>query len=302
VHFVDPVIDRDFPDPGTLRVGDTYYAYATNVEGTNVQVARSTDLVRWALLPDALPALPGWAHPGFTWAPEVTTTANGRSYVLYFAARDRDSGRQAIGAATSRTPEGPFTPAGGRPFICQDGQGGAIDPSTFVDDHGARYLLWKNDGNACGLDTWIYLQQVSGDGLTLEGAPVRLLRGDLAWEGSLVEAPTLWRRGGRYYLFYSANEYATKRYAVGYAVAEAPWGPYRKAGEPLLATSTEHGPVIGPGGQDIAVGPDGRTWLLYHAWDPRTVAYRSLHLDELVWERHGPRVHGPHRIPQLAPC
>src|SRR5690349_2727553 len=29
-QFANPVIRRDFPDPDVLKVGDTYYVYATN--------------------------------------------------------------------------------------------------------------------------------------------------------------------------------------------------------------------------------------------------------------------------------
>ena len=39
-----PVIDQDFPDPDVLEVDGTYYAYATNGNARNVQVATSTDL------------------------------------------------------------------------------------------------------------------------------------------------------------------------------------------------------------------------------------------------------------------
>jgi hypothetical protein len=49
-------------------------------------------------------------------------------------------GTQCIGAATSAAPEGPFEPVGSEPFICQVGQGGPIDPGTFVDDDGTRYI------------------------------------------------------------------------------------------------------------------------------------------------------------------
>lgn len=300
-QFANPVIDQDFPDPDTLRVGDTYYVYATNARGVNVNVARSRDLVRWELLADALPALPGWARPGFTWAPEVTATVDGQGYVMYFTARHAASGRQCIGAATSRSPAGPFRAAGETPLICQVEEGGSIDASSFVDDDGSRYILWKNDGNCCGMDTWIYIQGLSDDGLSLQGTPARLIRGDEAWEGFLVEAPTLWKYQGKYYLFYSANRYVGQQYAVGYAVAEIPLGTYRKPAGPLLVTSIQHGPVIGPGGQDVVLAKDGRTWLLYHAWDPVTVGYRGLYLDELVWDGATPSVKGPHRTPQPVP-
>ena len=64
--YVNPVIDRDFPDPAVLRAPDGwFYAYATQSESNgrmlNIQVARSRDLVQWALLGDALPGKPRWA-------------------------------------------------------------------------------------------------------------------------------------------------------------------------------------------------------------------------------------------------
>jgi len=43
--FRNPVYDRDFPDPFVLKVGDTYYAYATNGDGKQVQTLTSKDLV-----------------------------------------------------------------------------------------------------------------------------------------------------------------------------------------------------------------------------------------------------------------
>jgi len=63
-----PVYPADFPDPFVLRVGATYYAFATNA-GANVPVLRSTDLVHWQPAGDALPVLARWAILGRTWAP-----------------------------------------------------------------------------------------------------------------------------------------------------------------------------------------------------------------------------------------
>lgn len=299
-QFTNPVIARDFADPDVLQVGDRYYAYATNASGANVQTATSSDLVRWERGRDALPVLPRWSRPGFTWAPEVAA-AEGGGYVLYFTARHVASGRQCIGAATSPAPEGPFRSEAAEPLICQLDQGGSIDASSFADEGGARYLLWKNDGNCCGYDTWIFIQRVSADGLALLGEPTRLIRPDQAWEGRLVEAPTLWERAGKYYLFYSANSYAGLDYAVGYAVADSPTGPFRKPGRaPLLATDRQTGAAFGPGGQDVVLDKDGEPWMLYHAWDA-TISYRHLLLDELVWEGDAPVVRGPDKGPQPVP-
>jgi beta-xylosidase len=200
--------------------------------------------------------------------------------------------------ATGDKPEGPFQPQGKQPLICQIEQGGDIDPSSFADDDGTRYLLWKNDGNCCGGQTWIYIQKISNDGLTLEGEPTRLITADQVWEGILVEAPTLWKHNDKYYLFYSANDYLTPRYAVGYAVADSVLGPYRKAKKPLLASSVKNR-VIGPGGQDIVLDKDGDPWIVYHSWEPGSI--RGMNIDPLRWEGDVPVVQGPNRVPEPVP-
>ena len=61
--YTNPVLDADFPDPAVILAPDGfYYAYATQTlrdgEWVNVQVARSSDLVHWQHLGDALPAKP----------------------------------------------------------------------------------------------------------------------------------------------------------------------------------------------------------------------------------------------------
>jgi beta-xylosidase len=299
--FVNPVLDQDFPDPDSLKVGDTYYAYATNTTNINIQAAKSTDLVHWQLLRDALPVLPAWAQPNNTWAPEVTTTADGKSYVMYFAAQMSGGKYECIGVATSAAPDGRFRSPATTPLICPQADGGAIDPASFTDSDGTRYLLWKNDGNCCGAHTWLWIQKIAADGLTLLDQPHQIIKEDLLWEGNVIEAPTLWKQGSKYYLFYSANAYNSINYAVGYAVADSILGPYTKAPEPLLKSRMDQRPiVVGPGGQDITVDKQGRTWMLYHTWDP-TVTYRNLNIDRLDWQGDTPVLAGPHKEPEPAP-
>ncbi len=297
--FTNPVLNRDFPDPDTLKVGDTYYAYATNAGSLNIQAAKSTDLVHWTLLHDALPALPKWAEGGNTWAPEVTVSADGKTYIMYFAARLAKQGFQCIGVATSDGPDKIFRPASDEPFICDTGEGGDIDPSSFVDEDGTRYVLWKNDGNCCGSSTWLYIQKVSDDGLKREGEPTQLIRQDQTWEGVVIEAPTLWKHNGKYYLFYSANDYKTLKYAVGVAQADTILGPYQKAADPFLATSLQKPPILGPGGQDIVLGPKGDPWMVFHTWDP-TVTFRNLNVSPLTWDGDKPVIHAT-RQPEPVP-
>jgi len=47
----------------------------------------------------------------------------------------------------------------------QINQGGSIDPSVFTDDDGKHWLLFKNDGNAVGQPTYIYICPLSKDAL-----------------------------------------------------------------------------------------------------------------------------------------
>jgi beta-xylosidase len=46
VHYQNPLMYDNFPDPGVMKVGTRYYAFATNGAGGNVQAAGSRDLVR----------------------------------------------------------------------------------------------------------------------------------------------------------------------------------------------------------------------------------------------------------------
>ena len=284
-----------------LEADGTYYAYGTNGEGGNVPTITSDDLVNWTTGKDAMPELGSWAYAGKTWAPEVVE-AGGR-YVLYYTANAADFGKQCIGRAVADAPDGPFVDDQKQPLVCQTDEGGSIDANPFRDEDGTLYLLWKNDGNCCGMDTYIYVQRLSADGLKLVGKPARLVKQDAGWEGSLVEAPTLWREGDDLFLFYSANDYASEYYAVGYATCEAPTGPCEDAPEnPILKTKCE---AAGPGHQTLIRDGDGDTWIVYHAWPPDAIGSvlpgRMLWIDRVTWQGGKPKVAGPTCGQQPAP-
>ena len=132
-----PVHAGDFPDPFVMRVGATFYAYATQTGADSVQRMQSPDTARWQGRGNALPVLPPWAEWGHTWAPSVLR--RGLTYVLYYTARDRASGRQCISRAVSLLPQGPYVDASLSPWLCQLDRGGSIDPYAYVDD-GVPYL------------------------------------------------------------------------------------------------------------------------------------------------------------------
>jgi arabinan endo-1,5-alpha-L-arabinosidase len=275
-------IDQDFPDPDVLEHEGTYFAYATNIPGTNVQLATSTDLESWEVTgEDALPALPEWSIPGKTWAPDVTEIRPGE-FVMYFTAASSDPALQCIGVATAQSPTGPFEPRGDEPLVCPGTSGGAIDASTFIDDDGTPFLLFKNDGNCCGLDTWLHIVELSPDGLELAGDPIELIKQDQEWEGTLIEAPTLVSRDGSYILFYSANDYGSDDYAIGFATADDVTGPFTKADGPFLSTDISDGRYRGPGGQDVVTRANGDDVLVFHSWNEAYV-YRGMNVVPISW-------------------
>lgn len=300
--FTNPVYDHNFPDPGVLLVDGVYHAYGTNDRSANVPLLTSTDLVNWTEAGDVLPRLGSWARPGDTWAPEAVRLAGG--VVLYYTARSVATGRQCIGRAVAATPAGPFHDPHPEPLVCQAEAGGSIDASPFRDGDGSLYLHWKNDGNAVGQPTHLYAQPLSADGLELTGEPVVLLTNTTAWHAHVIEAPQLHHHDGRYYLFYSANAYDSDAYAVGYAECDGPMGPCRDAPENPILTS---GPrAAGPGHCSVVTGPDGGTWMLYHAWRPDSIGSddpgRSMWLDRVTWDGGRPTVHGPTAGPQPVPA
>jgi beta-xylosidase len=312
------VYARDFPDPTVVSDGaGGFLALSTNsiygpydlplvptahtVCAPGPTCDASTLLTSWTRgnPTDALARPPAWQRNPYNpvllrnWAPAVHQYASG--WVLYFVAPD-PSGDQCIGAATSPTVAGPYQPVDAGPIECDFGGGGSIDPTVVVDPGGNPWLVWKNDGNCCQLPVQIHSQQLTPDGLALvSGTRADLIGVDQAWEdgsqgGSdpwkkVVEAPAMVQDGaGSYLLFYSANDYDSASYAIGYAVCAHVNGPCTKPHNgPLVGNSAV---AAGPGGEDTFVDASGQRWLVYHAWSPNAVGTqvngtRSMRLSRL---------------------
>lgn len=316
-----PVFETNFPDPYILPHDGGFLAYATNAEGgaSNVQMARSSDLVEWDFvrdgqaLHDAMPDLPPWAREGWTWAPEVVR--HGDHYLLYFTAKERSSGLQCVGVAQGADPMGPFTSDATEPLVCQRETGGTIDPNVFVDADGQRYLYFKNDGNHpdFALKTEIFVQPLSADGLALTGDPVALLTNDQPWEEHVIESPTMVRQGDEYVLFFSANHFGWEPdqrlspYAMGYARCEGPLGPCVDAPEnPVLYSYNDRkaGCLSGPGHQAVFEA-GGRQFIVFHAHIAtsgcrRTTRGRQMYVAPLLWRDGTPQI-GVSLRPQAGP-
>ncbi|SFP02870.1 Carbohydrate binding module (family 35) [Amycolatopsis arida] len=288
--FPTLAIDRDFPDPDILRVGDRYHGYATSGPAGRVPHASAPSPTGpWTVHGDALPTKPGWAGNGGFWAPDVSRRADG-TYLMYFTAPSQAAGRMCLGAAVADTPAGPFRAVGTGPLVCDAAEGGDIDPASFVDTDGRRYLLYKNDGNAIGRPTILWLQPVAADGITVTGVRRELLRNDRPEEAGVIEAPVLGRRPSHYVLFYSLGVYSGRGYQTSYAVSGSLTGPFTKAYRSLVTTDSVDGRVVGPGGADVVSGPHG-DHLTFHGWLSGGGA-RGMYVAELGWANDYPVVRG----------
>lgn len=283
------MIER-FPDPAVLRVGDTYYAYATRQGPLNIQVVTSKELIYWSEPRNALPAVPDWAQVR-TWAPAVVQ--RGATFVMWYTTRDRASARQCISVATATDPLGPFVDRSSAPAICQIDRGGSIDPEVFVDVDGRSYLHWKSDDNALGRPTSLWAARLSADA-TIVGTPVHLLDASAGWQGRLVEGPAMAVDAGRYYLIYGANAWNTSAAAMGYAQCAGPLGPCLdlSQGAPWVASEQRY---LGPSGPHVFRDAEGVLRVAYHAWDGCVgppPCHRATIFRRLAFTEAGPRILG----------
>lgn len=266
----------DFPDPAIVRDGGTYYAYGTitGAPGLPVQkipVLTSTDLRTWTHRGDALGNVASWSAKRDLWAPGVVKLPSG--WRLYYTAPHLDSGKQCISVASSTSPLGPFEDKSSGPLVCQFTLNGSIDPSPFIDSDGTPWLIWKSEGQAGSEETRIWAQRLGADGLSLTGPVSELLQRDQSWERPLVENPTMVLYKGRYLLFYSASNWDTPKYGIGYAVCDTVMGPCAKPRNgPLLGSS---GGASGPGGPAPFVDVEGNLQLGFHAWTEPNVGYNN---------------------------
>lgn len=270
------VLDENFPDPTVIRASDgRYYAYATGGghggRPIRVQVARSADLEHWTYIGEAMPRKPAWAEHSF-WAPDVSE--HGGTYYLYFAANPGRHGLLAwmrnrdgfcIGAATSRSPLGPFTPQP-KPLVCGNSFVN-IDPMSFDDPAtGRRFLYWGSGYQA------IRMRELAKDRLSFANDRTVMLVPPGGAYQKLVEGAWVLRHGGYYYLFYSGDNCCVKtpHYAVLVARARWPWGPYEKHGTILEADER----WLAPGHNSVVQDASGRYWMFYHAIDARRPTMR----------------------------
>lgn len=286
--YQNPVFDFDFPDPTIIRAGDGFfYAYATQavVDGkmNNIQLARSSDLVNWERMPDALPEKPAWANETQKfWAPHVSY-ADGK-YFMYFSADPNTLTGLCLAVAVADQPTGPFRDSG-KPLKC-----GAsfvnIDPMQFDDPRtGKRLLYWGSGFQA------IRVQELARDRISFapHSQAVELIQPhkteDLNDYQRLVEGAWVIYRKPYYYLFYSGDNCCGERahYAVQVARSRSATGNFETLAQATGGKSSvileRNDEWLAPGHNSVIRDDAGRDWIFYHAINTKK---RTVGRDETI--------------------
>ncbi|MCJ7842883.1 glycoside hydrolase family 43 protein [Lederbergia sp. NSJ-179] len=252
----------------------TYYLYATSAPDGFLAWS-SDNLIDWKEVGYVYRSGPeSWGHQNF-WAPEVIEYKE--KYYMHYTARWKKNDSLRIGVAVSESPVGPFVDVQNQPMF--DFGYACIDANIFIDDDGKKYMYYSRDCSENIVDgcyeSHIYGIELHDDLVSLKSDPVLLTKPEQKWEKKSGpdrlwnEGPFVLKRNDLYYLMYSANCFADKEYAVGYATSENPLGPFTKfADNPILEyvdIDNEEVIVSGPGHNSITVSPDGsELYIVYH--------------------------------------
>lgn len=277
----DPTIfcDRQTDADGRLRT--RYYLYGTSGDETVRAGFRgyvSQDLVHWKPVNQnkeaadylVLDSAHNFGNKGF-WAPQVLSLGGKRPLLMAYTANE-----QIAIARSTAGPEGPFVQQKPAPLF-KDGFK-HIDPFIFRDSASGKTFIYyvKLDG---GNKIFVAELNISGDGagskgdeqfLVVPGTERKCIDATAGWENTaatqwpVTEGPTVLYHNGFYYLFYSANDFRNPDYAVGYATAVSPTGPWVKSSDSPIITGKKTG-LSGTGHGDVFQDQAGAFYYVFHA-------------------------------------
>ena len=265
-----------FADPTIVRQGANYYLTGTtNTIPQGFSMLVSKDLKNWTSTGPLLTEGPQvYGDKGF-WAPQLYL--NGKTWQLAYTANEQ------VAVAESSSLTGPFTQKQVKPVDASEKN---IDPFIFTDDDGKTYLYHVrfNNGN------YLWVAAYDKNTMSIDPSTLKQCLGNTeAWENTpdypaapIMEGPTVIKHKGKYYLFYSANHFMSRDYAVGYAVADSPMGPWHKPANNRII----HRSIVGENGSghgDVFADKKGNMFYVYHvhnsnhAVSPRLTRIVPLH-------------------------
>ncbi|UKT65958.1 glycoside hydrolase family 43 protein [Pedobacter mucosus] len=273
-------------DPTIFKHNGTYYLYGTGGQD-GFLVYTSADMKKWkgpvgAKDGYALLKNDAFGSKGF-WAPQVLSYQN--IYYMFYSANEN------IAVAKSDSPLGPFRQNVIKPLTSNTKQ---IDPFLFIDgDKKYLYHVRLDKGNR------IFVAEMNDDLSDIKPKTLKeCINATAPWENTasapwpVTEGPTVIKHKEHYYLFYSANDFRNINYAVGYAVASSPDGPWKKyEGNPII--SRHNTGKNGSGHGDLVQNDKGEWFYVLHVHGNTSVSPRMAGLVKLKFIENGT---GPDRV------
>ena len=242
----NPVFKGWYADPEGTIFGHQYWIYPTYSAPYNEQVFMdafsSPDLVNWTKHERIIDTTAvKWARRAM-WAPAIVKKDG--HYFLFFAANDNQNNEATggIGIGIADKPEGPYKDYLGKPLLDKFHNGAQpIDQFIFKDKDGQYYMIyggWRH----CNI---VKLKDDFTGFLPFED---RTTFKEITPDG-YVEGPFMFIRNGKYYFMWSEGGWTGPNYSVAYAIADSPFGPFKRIGkilkqDPNVATGAGHHSVI----------------------------------------------------------
>ena len=260
-------------DPYVMLYNDKYYAYGTGgkLNGEGFACYTSHDLKDWTRDSQVLFAADSYGDWGF-WAPEVYYIEAKKKFYMFYSSAEH------ICVATSDSPLGPFRQKEKRPIRNEKG----IDTSLFIDEDGKAYLYFVrfDNGNV------IWVAEMNEDLTSIkEETLTKCIQVSEPWElaqdkvANVAEGPSVLKKGGVYYMIYSANHFESKYYGVGYATSKSPYGPWKKADENPILQRVDG--LCGTGHGAPFKTKEGSWKYIFHAhWNQQKVQPRTSYIKD----------------------
>lgn len=255
----NPILKGWYADPEAIIFNNTYWIYPTYSDRYEKQVFfdafSSTDLLNWTKHERILDTSSvKWAKRAM-WAPAAI--AHNGKYYLFFSANDIQNDQQygGIGVAVADQPQGPFRDLLGKPLIDRFHNGAQpIDQFVFKDSDGELYIIyggWRHCNIARLKQDLTGLQPFSDGSMFREITP-----------NQYVEGPFMFKKDSRYYFMWSEGGWTGPNYAVAYAVADSPFGPFKRIDKILQQDSTI---ATGAGHHSVMHDTKANQWyIVYH--------------------------------------
>jgi beta-xylosidase len=280
----NPLFSGWYADPEAVVFDKQYWIYPTFSARYEDQVFfdafSSKDLVTWQKHSRILDtANVKWAKRA-VWAP-AAVKKDGK-YYLFFAANDIQNNDEygGIGVAVADRPEGPFNDLLGKPLIDKfHNKAQPIDQFVFKDINGAYYIIyggWQH----CNIAK---LNNSFSGFIPFEDGSVFK---EITPEG-YVEGPFMFFKEGKYYFMWSEGGWGGPDYSVAYAIADTPWGPFKRIDkilqqDPAVATGAGHHSVINIPGKNFG-------YIIYHRrpLGEKHPNHRVTCIDKMEFDDHG---------------